>query len=166
MCIKDDRNHKQMLTSVEEGTQITLDDVVDSDSQEDFEPDDNLQTRTSLLCALLTLCCAMVKRNHNVNYTFASILPKLFYRTNYDPIPSDFSEDFFPEATTKKSSIVWRVNKERLAHVTLRFCEECLMRSSFTPFHVCGIMIPRLVKNLDRTKLSDQSKMNMLLGMS
>ena len=126
--------------------------------------DDEEVIQKKLLYLLLKLACTMVKQGQDVNYTFACVLPNLFARTDYPDIPQELPLSYFPKFVGKKSSLPWKLSKKMLAIDVLQFCNNCLLKTSCTSFQVCGVMIPKLVKNLDMTGLSESVKMSILHG--
>ena len=121
-----------------------------------------------LLKLLVKLACLQIKNGENPNYSFASILPKLFYRTNTPRIPSlSFPLSFFPDLVTKKSVIPWRVDKSIFSCEVLKLCISCYVKRKIRSnviFQICGVMIPNLVRNFDRTGLTEPLKFQLLQG--
>lgn len=133
----------------------------DEDDFREVELVENL-FRPTLMKLLLELACSMIKTGENINYTYVSVLPRLFYRTDFPLVPQDLPLAYFPSCVNKISTLPWRVSKERLAVKVLQLCIECLAGSICTPFQICGVMIPKLAKNLDMTGLNDTVKMDIL----
>lgn len=122
-----------------------------------------------LLKLLVKLARMQIKNGENPNYTFASILPKLFHRTNTPPIPANLTLSFFPNVVTKNSVVPWSVDKRKFSCDVLELCISCYvtrkLRSSVV-FQICGVMLPKLVKNLDRTGLVEPLKFQLLQGIN
>lgn len=137
----------------------------DEDDFREVELVENL-FRPTLMKLLLELACSMIKTGENINYTYVSVLPRLFYRTDFPLVPQDLPLAYFPSCVNKISTLPWRVSKEKLAVKVLQLCIECLAGSICTPFQICGVMIPKLAKNLDMTGLNDTVKMDILCGNS
>jgi len=123
-----------------------------------------------LLRLLLTLANHLVRKGESIDYPFASLLPALFYRTDYPEIPDIFPDHYFPQqivrARKRASVLHWRVGKHELAVRVLELCISCyeLKVGSNLVFQICGVMIPKLVKNIDKTGLSDEVKLSILQG--
>lgn len=118
--------------------------------------------KVCLLQRLLKLACHMVKATENINYSFANLLPKLFYRQDFPPVPSNLPTKFFPAWITKHSNMDWKVSKHDVAMDILNLCVKCYEGGVTTTFQICGIMVPKLVENLNMTGLSDHAKMRIL----
>ncbi|XP_066932590.1 uncharacterized protein [Clytia hemisphaerica] len=119
----------------------------------------------TLLKLLVNLACIMIKRGENINYCFASILPKLFYRSDFPVIPAHLPLKYFPRSVTRSTTLPWKVPKHMLALDTLRLCVLCYDRQlggSNMVFQICSVMIPKLIRNLDRTGLKDDVKFSIL----
>lgn len=122
----------------------------------------------ALLKLLIKLACMQIKNGENPNYAFASILPKLFYQTNTSIIiPANVPLLFLPNVVTKKSVVPCRVDKRKFSCDVIELCISCYvtckLRSNVV-FQICGVMLPKLVKNLDRTGLVEPLKFQLLQG--
>ena len=123
-----------------------------------------------LLRLLLKLAIHLVSKGENIDYPFASLLPVLFYRTDFPEIPDILPDRYFPAhiilVRNKFSVLRWRVGKYGLAVCVLELCVSCyeFRVGSNLVFQICGVMIPKLVKNLDKTGLDDGIKLNILQG--
>ncbi len=119
-----------------------------------------------ILHLMYKLACAIVKNGEAISYTFASVLPKLFQPTYLQKIPESLPKEYFKEFKSNPSHIPWRVSKNYLARKVLKLCATCMEYRSSTSFQICSVMIPKLVKNLDRTELTDSQKLAALFGES
>lgn len=124
---------------------------------------------TLLLKLLLKLACLQIKNGENPNYTFASVLPKLFHPTNSPRIPEHLPEKYFPVIKRLPSSVLsWKVDKSAFSVDVLKLCILCYEKRKLgtnIAFQVCSVLIPKLVKNLDRTGLTETLKFQILRGM-
>ena len=125
---------------------------------------DEYTQRLRILNYALQLTCCMIKSDGNVSFIFASVIPKLFQFTQYPDIPVTIPSSFFPNFTSKTTYLPWKIPKENLAERVLKLCIDCYEKQKSSAFQICGLMLPKLVRSLDLTKLEDSMKMNVLEG--
>ena len=70
---------------------------------------------------------------------------------------------FGEEPPSYPTYISWRVDKKLLATQLLSLSTLSLENEMATPFQLCGIVLPKLVKNLDSMKFSDEEKMGLTI---
>ncbi|XP_065897600.1 uncharacterized protein [Dysidea avara] len=148
------------------GNVITYDDlapVTDTVRKEDKK------IRLTILQKLLELACAMIRNGDNVAYLYASSLPKLFYYTPPLDIPKDFTKEKLIKCLGKElpqsQSITarWKLDKKEFAVQLLNLAILAQDKDASSPFHICGIVVPKLVKNLEKMEFSDDEVMSLTL---
>ena len=70
---------------------------------------------------------------------------------------------FGEEPPPPSSSINWNVDKKPLALQLLSLCCVSLNNDMATPFQLCAIILPKLVRNLDSMSFSDQDKLKLTM---
>ncbi|XP_064383534.1 uncharacterized protein LOC135332129 isoform X2 [Halichondria panicea] len=134
------------------------------------ERDTDKTARIQVLLRLIKLACMMVRRGDNISFLYASVLPKLFEQPPSHEVIVDFNSKkltkFFGEEPPPPSSyITWRVDRKKLAIQLLDLTILSLHNDVTTPFQLCGIVAPKLIKNVDRLmSLSDEEKLSLTLN--
>ena len=146
---------------VEQGS-IIADDRNIQDGEEHPVEFKNFQKQ--LLYQLLITAIEMIKLGENIDYTFANIFPNLFYQTKFPDITAVRNLSYLPSFCTKKSILQWKVNKNEFALRALKFTNDCLSINSVQPFQICGLVIPKVAKNIDVLVLPENVKMKVLLS--
>jgi hypothetical protein len=139
------------------------DDVSLETSEVDRRHDNDL--RETVLVHLLELACSMVRNGDNICFLYASILPRLFSPTppigmtteNLGKLKRFFGEEPPPRPT----SIPWNVDKKPLAIHLLSLSIASVHNEMATPFQLCGIVLPKLVSNLDTMDFTDSDKLTL-----
>ncbi|XP_065061836.1 uncharacterized protein LOC135688772 isoform X1 [Rhopilema esculentum] len=106
------------------------------------------------------LACLITKKGENICYTFASVIPALCNPSYLPSVPDTLimHADLFRDFESGKTHISWKVDKKILALAALKLCVKCMKYGSSSAFQICSVMIPKLVKNLNRTLLTDEEK--------
>ena len=117
-----------------------------------------------LLYQLLVTAVEMIKLGENIDYTFAKIFPNLFYQTEFPDITAIRNISYLPSFCTKKSVLQWKVNKNEFALRALKFTNDCLSINSVQPFQICGVVIPKVAKNIDLLVMPENVKIKVLLS--
>lgn len=117
-----------------------------------------------LLYQLLVTAVEMIKLGENIDYTFANIFPNLFYQTEFPDITAIRNISYLPSFCTKKSVLQWKVNKNEFALRALKFTNDCLSINSVQPFQICGVVIPKVAKNIDMLVMPENVKIKVLLS--
>ena len=114
------------------------------------------------------LACLTMKKGENICYTFAIVIPALCNPSYLPSVPDTLimHADLFCEFEMGKTHISWKVDKKILALAALKLCVKCMKHGSSSAFQICSVMIPKLVKNLNRTLLKDEEKHDALKGIA
>ena len=131
---------------------------------EEEQPVEFKNFQKQLLYQLLITAVEMIKLGENIDYTFANIFPNLFYQTEFPDITTVRNLSYLPRFCTKKSVLQWKVNKNEFALRALKFTNDCLSINSVQPFQICGVVIPKVAKNIDMLLMPENVKMNLLLS--
>ena len=73
------------------------------------------------------------------------------------------SSFFGEEPPPRDSAILWRVDKKLLAIHLFSLSTLSLENEMATPFQLCGIVVPKIAKNLDSLNFSDKEKLDVTI---